>query len=531
MLLSFHSLPVPSLLWVAWCWAAAADAVQAQQPRSAPPTTNVALKTSVRTSHPVDPQLNPQFLTDGAPFTLVHPAEGGLGAAFWYEIDLGKIHRLDHILLRQRNDNWDINRFSHVLVQLYERPPVESAAPEWSALVRADGSYPAPAEVESLTAMQGRGRFAGRYLRISSDSTVPHSPQLAEVEVYAVRTPRLTSITADDVALKTDGPVTVPARQKRLAFTLAIPEPGGCPDQVLRWRLMGHREDWQPLGNFSFDIPCPGPGTYTFEAHAAHSDGSWDATLLTFPITVVPPFTDTLGFRWLLSSTGLLIGLILMRSYNRRRIERLESKAAVSEERSRIARDMHDDVGARLAQLAILHDVFAREFPQSLAARESLQQLSGIARQAVASLEEVLWTVEPQNDTLAATAEHIAQYTYEYLTPLKISCRIDAPTVWPSVEVRASVRQELNFVMKEALQNVAKHSQATEVLLTLRTDPGHFSVRIEDNGCGMTEAPPGPGHDGLRHMKTRVKSLAGTCTLTPRQPRGTTVAIRIPLSS
>jgi signal transduction histidine kinase len=495
-----------------------------------PVTTNVALGAKVTSSHPVASTLEAQFLTDGVTYTLVHPEAGDLGADFWYEIDLGQSYPLDHISLRQRNDRWDNDRFSRVFVDLYELPPSDGKAPVWSALVREDGSYPQPSEVETLKAGSGKGFFKGRYLRISSDSKVPNSPQLAEVEVYARRTPVLVSLAADSVLLEKGKSFVVPPRCEKLSFNLAIPEPGKSPENVLRWRVRGYQEDWRRMSDVSFDLRCPSAGSYLFEAQAAHSDGSWDSTLLSFPIVVQLPFTHTLTFRWLLSGLGLLVGLLLMRGYSRRRIALLEAKAAVSDERTRIARDMHDDVGAQLAQLAILHDVFANEFELSEEAKESIHQLSRVARQAAASLEEVVWTVNPRNDTLAVTAEHIAQFTHEYLTPLKIACRIDAPPEWPPVEVRATVRQELKFVIKEALQNVVKHSQASEVLLTLRYENGEFSIQIADNGCGMGEAPEGAGHHGLNHMKDRMAALGGRFTISDRSPQGTVVTIQISLS-
>lgn len=491
-------------------------------------STNVALGARVRTSHPVDNALTPEALTDGVPYSLVHPRDPDLGAAFFYEIDLGRVHALDHIALRQRNDTWDINRFSRVLVQLYEREPAPGVAPVWKAIDRADGSHPDAAAVDVLRAAGGQGKFRGRYLRISSDSPVPKSPQLAEVEAYETRTPQLVSMRADGRDLDRAGRLLVPPGTHRLGLVMRIPQAGLPPDHVFRWRLIGHRDEWQPARDLALDTPCPPAGSYTFEAQAAHSDGLWDATVLTFPIGVQTPFIQTPGFRWLVAGAALLVGALLTRSFTRRRMVMLDARSALADERTRIARDMHDDVGARLAQLAVLQDVFASEYALPEAAQESLRQLARTARQAVASLDEVVWTVDPQNDTLASTAEHLAQYATGYLAPLKIACRIVAPIDWPRVEIRAQVRHELILAFKEALQNIVKHAHATEVTLTLRHEPPQFIVRLADNGGGLPERPQGPGHDGLRNMAARLATAGGVCEIQSPPEGGVVVEMRVP---
>jgi signal transduction histidine kinase len=510
-------------------WSADGDFVLTEfRAEVVPGSTNVALGAPVRTSHPVETYLTAEALTDGVPYSLVHPRDSNLGAAFFYEIDLGSVHTFDHLALRQRNDQWDIDRLSRVLIQLYDREPAPGVAPVWKTVHRADGSHPDIASVDVLHAANGQGVFRGRYLRLSSDSPVPKSPQLAEVEMYETRTPELVSVRADGHGLAMGIPLFVPPGTHRLLLAMQILAAGLPPDQVFRWRLLGHRDEWQPARHLALDTPCPPAGTYTFEAQAAHSDGTWDATALIVPITVRTPFIQTPAFRWLVAAAALLVGVLLSRHFTRRRIAALEARSALADERTRIARDMHDEVGARLAQLAVLQDVFASEYALPEAAQESIRQLSRTARQAVASLDEVVWTVDPQNDTLASTAEYLARYATSYLAPLKIACRIVAPIDWPSAEIRAQVRHELILAFKEALQNVVKHAHATEVILTLRHEPTWFIVRLADNGCGLPSNAHGPGRDGLRNMAARLAAAGGICEI-DSSTGGAIVEMRVPL--
>ena len=230
-----------------------------------PETTNIALRQSASASHPlfVRPNGKPQSasnLTDGLPGTFAHPGEATHGADFFFEIDLGRLTDLDHIGLRNRGD-LNFERFSRLRARLYDQPPAEGIAPLWDGMARADGSHPAPGEVDILRADAGQGRFRGRYLRLSSDSPVPHSPQLAEVEVYETRTPEVMSVLADGRPLAWDGVLDIPPGVRRLALELRIPRPGLPIGGAFRWRLPGEVDNWQTSRLMTIYLACPHAGT------------------------------------------------------------------------------------------------------------------------------------------------------------------------------------------------------------------------------------------------------------------------------
>lgn len=484
-----------------------------------------------RETIPPAPFFRSNALTDGLAYSLSHPQDPELGANFFFQIDLGKVYALDHIALRQRNNTWDINRFSRVFVRLYDQEPASGANSRWDALDRADGTYPEVGTADVLRASNGQGEFRGRFLRLSSDSPVPKSPMFAEVEVYETRTPKVIALRADDREIRPTPTLSIPPRTRRLFVSMQIPQIGLPEGHTVRWRLLGYRDEWQSETSLAVNTYCPPPGNYTFEAQAVHSDGLWDSSSLSVPIAVLPPFVQTPAFRWLVASAALLFGVVLTRSFTRRRIALLEARSELADERARIARDMHDEVGARLAQLAVLQDVFVAEQSLSEGARENVRQLARIARQAVASLDGVVWTVDPQHDTLASTVSWLTQHATDYLTPLGIACRIVAPVDWPHLEIRAQVRHQLNLAFKEALQNIVKHSEAREVTLTFNLQPEsqHFTVRLADNGCGMPSEPQGPHRDGLRNMTERLTSIGGTLQVQSPPGGGVTVEMRVPV--
>lgn len=495
-------------------------------------TTNVALGTPVTATHPLYfeyDRMTADALTDGWPSTIAHPNEDVSGKDFHFEIDLGKVFSIDHLLLRQRGDHYNLDRFGQMWIRLYDRDPKEGAAPTWQVLNRPDGSFPAQGEADVLRAADGQGEFHGRYVRISTENPVPLSPMLAEVEVYEARSARLVSVKADDRQLAASPELRIPKGVQRLAFLWEIPQYGQPHGRIFRWKLGGVSRDWQSSDTYLLEIPCPPVGDYQLEIQAAHSDGAWDASVVRLPFTVDAKFTETRTFLGLMAGGTLLCGFLVSRHFSRKRIAALQAQTALTAERSRIARNMHDDVGARIAQLAVLQEVFAREYPISPEAKSDLAVLTTCAREAMESLDEAVWTVNPRNDTLAALAGFLVQHADHYLSPLGIRFRIEAPDTWPEITLRAGTRHEVALAFKEALQNIVKHAAATEVELNLRHEAGFFSIRIVDNGCGLPPETGGPGKDGLHNMRQRLESIGGTCEWLAREGGGTIVVMKLVL--
>jgi len=242
-------------------------------------STNIALHRPVKASHRLNGPMLPGALTDGLPATIAHPMEPGLGTNFHFDIDLGRIAALDHIGLRTRGDGY-LDRFSRMIVQLYEKDPESGGAPVWEGMDRADGSHPEAGTADIIRAGLGRGVFRGRYLRLSTDNKVPSSPQLAEVEVYEVRTPEVVEARADGRDMPVGDALDLPPGVRRLSLRLRIPQVGLPAGIAFRWRTRGDLEEWQPSRLMTIDMPCPPPGKTIFEAQALHSDNQWDATNL-----------------------------------------------------------------------------------------------------------------------------------------------------------------------------------------------------------------------------------------------------------
>ncbi len=494
-------------------------------------TTNVALHRKVTASHEVYGVLPAENLTDGLPGTFSHAAKPDLGPAFSFTIDLGAVRNLDHIALRNRGDGAVPDRWSQGRLELSDEP---AAPAHWFAKVRMDGSHMEVGAVDVIPAKSGKGECRGQFLRLASGSAVAYSPQLAEVEAYEVLTPSIAEARVDGQSLEVAERLTTPTGAKVLDLVLKLPHPGLPEHLPIRWRLRGFHGDWQVADGLTVQVLLPDPGKYRFEAQIQHSDGVWNTALLELPLEVRPQFWQTNWFYWCLA--GLLLLLVLRAWWQRQQhrarhqLAKQRARKALDDERTRIARDMHDDLGARLSQLAMLHEMFLLEYPLPTAAASGMKQLTANARQAVDTLDQVVWAVNPRNDTLANVADYLTHCTTSYLNPLGITCRIEAPSEWPALTVRAQTRHQLILAFKEALQNLAKHAAATVAVLHLELTDLHLTVCLTDNGKGLPAELAGMEKDGLDNMQARLQSIGGTTEILPNPGGGTIVRFIISLT-
>lgn len=497
-------------------------------------TTNVALGAAVTATHPLFVEygfdrMKPEALTDGWPSTLAHPEQDQFGKDFYFEIDLGRQRSLDHLGLRQRGDEYNLDRFGMMRLRLYQEKPDSGAPPVWETLHREDNSHPPAGSVDIVRATDGTGDFRGRYLRISSENPVPLSPMLAELEAYETRTPRLLEARADDRILPTGPPLRVRPGVQRLAFHLEIPQWGSPMDGLFRWRVRGVSDIWHVGDSFDLEISSPPAGECVLEVQAAHSDGEWDSSLLTVPIVVQQAFSKSGTFYMLIAVFTLALGGIIVWIASQRRIAALRQQGALSAERERIARDMHDDVGARLSQLSFMLRAFHSEPRLPPYAREEVGHLTEVIGEALGSLDEVVWMVNPKNDRLGRLCQHLVNYATSYLDPLGIRCRIESPRMWPDQPASAQLRHQISLAFKEALQNVVKHSGASEVKLNFSITDNVLHLLLADNGKGLPPDAGQRGRSGLDNLQSRLASVGGECHVTPGPEGGTWVEFKLPL--
>lgn len=275
-------------------------------------------------------------------------------------------------------------------------------------------------------------------------------------------------------------------------------------------------------------------GRYRFHLAASSSEGEWSEKEANVALTVRPFFWQTWTFRAaaIAAFTGIIIGIVRYVSFRRLRTQLrvLEQQSALHQERARIAKDIHDDLGANLTQISLLGELAQQDRATPEKAGEHIGKISSTARQLIKSLDEIVWAVNPSNDTLAHLVDYSGQFAFDYLRLAGIRCRLDFPEQTPARELSTDIRHNLFLIIKEALHNIVKHSHATEVWLRVQAMNGELHIAIEDNGQGFDHPPEHPGADGLRNMRHRAEEIGGKCKIESKSGSGTKVLVDLHLA-
>lgn len=223
-------------------------------------------------------------------------------------------------------------------------------------------------------------------------------------------------------------------------------------------------------------------------------------------------------------------------------MQALSRDRAVESERNRIARDLHDDLGANLTGLAVRLDLAVRQSSHDAELGGQLTDLSRSARGLADAMREIVWAINPRCDTLESFCAYVCGYAEKFTRSVGLSCRFDLPPAFPEVALTSEMRHHLLLAIKEALNNAARHASATEVMLSLRWEEGQLLVEVSDNGRGCpaeaiqrVTAPideeTGPESqrrrgNGLLNMRQRMALIGGHLEMQGVPGAGTRVRFR-----
>jgi signal transduction histidine kinase len=208
--------------------------------------------------------------------------------------------------------------------------------------------------------------------------------------------------------------------------------------------------------------------------------------------------------------------------------ERVERQHALEAERARIARDLHDDLGSSLTEINVLASTGQRPHADGASQTNLFHAIAGKARSLIAALDVIVWAVDPEDNLLQSLADYLTGYAEEFFSHTNIACRFKVPVSFPQVTLDGRVRHDLLMAVKEALNNVVRHAEASEVEFRMEVASGGLEIEITDNGKGF-ETGTEKGRHGLKNLSSRLLTLGGSCTLESRVAGGTVVTIRLPL--
>jgi ligand-binding sensor domain-containing protein/signal transduction histidine kinase len=304
-----------------------------------------------------------------------------------------------------------------------------------------------------------------------------------------------------------------------------------------QYRLEGHETGWtEGDARVAVYHNLP-PGQYRFHVVAGNEDGVWSETDGVVDVTAQPQFWQTWWFRAAmgLALAGIIAAVVRYLSTQklRRQLQLHKQQEALERERSRIARDLHDQLGANLTQVALLGEMAEADKNSPPEVAIHAQQISQTARDTTRALDEIVWAANPANDTLEGLVNYACKYAQEYLALAGARYRAEVPAQLPAVAIPPEVRHNVFLAFKEAVNNVVKHAQASEVWIRLRLAPGQFTLSVEDNGRGPAgrETPAAQARNGLRNMRKRMEDIRGEFSIGPGTGGGTAVCLTVPTTN
>jgi ligand-binding sensor domain-containing protein/two-component sensor histidine kinase len=318
-------------------------------------------------------------------------------------------------------------------------------------------------------------------------------------------------------------PELAPGRNQLQIDFLAL---GFAPGEVLRYqyRLDGAGADWSELGEQrTVTYAGLGPGRYRFTVRAVNSDGiaSDRPAIITF--TVLRP----IWLRWwFLTVSVIAFGLMVLAVY-RYRVARLLEMANM---RTRIATDLHDDIGANLTRIALLSEVASRTPGADPGGRADgpLSSIARIARESVSSMSDIVWAINPKRESLLDLTRRMRQHAEEVFTLRDIDLRFNGPSAADSLKLGMDVRRDLLLIFKEAVNNCARHSRCERVEIDLRVEGPRLVLTVVDHGVGFDPSMQGDGQ-GLLSMERRAHRLNGSLGITSGPGGGTAITLNIPI--
>jgi len=291
---------------------------------------------------------------------------------------------------------------------------------------------------------------------------------------------------------------------------------------LYQYKLEGTNQDWSPFTDQrTVNFANLAPGRYRFLVQAVNADGVRSAAPASFSFTILPPVWQRW---WFLTLAAALVGLLAYALYGYRVAQLLELERV----RTRIAADLHDDIGANLTKIAILSEVAQQpRGPDEPPPGSLFSSIAHISRESVAAMSDIVWAINPRRDSLRDLARRMRGFASEVFTSREIEFRFHAPDLDHDLKLGPDLRRDLFLIFKEAVNNLVRHSACTQAEIELRLAGRELALCVRDNGRGFDPELAGEGN-GLVSMRRRASAVGGRLEVVSQPGRGTTIALRVP---
>jgi signal transduction histidine kinase/ligand-binding sensor domain-containing protein len=298
-----------------------------------------------------------------------------------------------------------------------------------------------------------------------------------------------------------------------------------------QYRLEGADKEWSaPTLQRAVTYANMAPGAYRFLVRAVSADGLTSEKPATISFKIMPPVWQRW---WFLSLAALVMTGIVYSSYRYRVAQLLK----VERVRTRIATDLHDDIGASLSRMAILSEVVKQQTGgHGNQAAGLLTEIADSARGLVDSMGDIVWSIDPRRDDLRSVVQRIRQFASDVLEAKGISWELRVPPEVESLKLGPEERRHLFLIFKEGINNVARHGDGTKsASLSIKAEGRQLIGEIQDDGCGFTPKDPdearsqGRGGNGLPNMRERAAQLGGRLDIASSPGAGTRLTLLVPI--
>lgn len=314
-----------------------------------------------------------------------------------------------------------------------------------------------------------------------------------------------------------------------------------------RHKLEGADPDWVEDGTTRFaKYGRLAYGRYRFRVAAANADGVWQEAPTVFVFEVPTPLylqTWAIGL-YGVAAVALVTGIVRVVSHRRLRhaLAQLEQQQSLERERMRIARDMHDEIGSKLTKISFLSEHARMDAALGGPLAGKIGAIAETSRDLLQTMDEIVWVVNPRNDTLEHLTAYLSHYAAEYFQNTSVDCELRLPQTVSHFPLSSETRHNLFLAFEETLNNVLKHSEATKVKVEMSLNVPKFAIAVTDNGRGFEPAGKPPASsaprdprgarvgNGLKNLRQRLADIGGECLIRSQPGQGTTVTMAIRLN-
>ncbi len=330
--------------------------------------------------------------------------------------------------------------------------------------------------------------------------------------------------------------LSAPPATREIVVRYTAASLGGAEGLHFRYRLSPNGAGWTEAGasRQAVFLNLP-PGNYRVEIAAANRGAAYaPAKTATLEFEVQAAFWQKTWFRALAAAALAVAAGAVIRQWSLRKLRRqlrfLERQQDLDAERSRIARDMHDELGASLTSISLLSEQIRTDATvMPSAAVERVEKIARAARSVTQTLDEIVWTVNPRNDTLEGLIGYVGEYAAEYLAAAGVQLKLDLPEEAPALPLSSETRHQILLVMKEALNNSVKYSGAAEVSVEVTLLDDEMRLVIGDRGRGFSPVTVNGSANGLANMRHRATAAGGRCEIKSAPGDGVRVEAIFPL--